>query len=153
MRYILEFIAYTALCIAATAAVGFVCIALTSCSNHNSPTLTPPVSTPYPIPTPIALPGATGPQGATGVVGPIGPPGPSGVNGTVGQPIELCGACEASYPQTFPEYGLCINNNLYGVYSQNGGFLSILPPGAYSSDGINCSCAFTIGADCAVTDE
>jgi hypothetical protein len=40
---------------------------------------------------------------------------------------------------------------MYGVYSDNGGFLSELPPGEYSSDGINASCSFTIGANCSVT--
>jgi hypothetical protein len=55
-----------------------------------------------------------------------------------------------SYPNTFVEYGICLNNQVWGVYSANGGFLALLPPGAYSSDGINSSCNFTILANCVV---
>jgi hypothetical protein len=102
-----------------------------------------------PVPGPSGAPGISpspipGPQGAAG------PKGDPGVNATPTTPIQLCGACHGAYPNVFPESGLCINNQLYGVYSANGGFLSLLPPGTYSSDGINCSCTFTIQANCVV---
>ena len=80
-----------------------------------------------------------------------------GINGADGSPgtvitvVQLCPAnYVATYPTIFPESALCIGNKLYGVYSANGGFLAELPSGVYSSNGINASCTFTIGNDCAV---
>lgn len=55
-----------------------------------------------------------------------------------------------SYPQTFSEIGFCINNQLYAVYSANDGFLTLVPPGTYSSNGINSSCTFNVGLNCEV---
>ena len=95
--------------------------------------------------------GAQGPAGQPGLTGAQGPTGPTGPTGTIGSPIQLCSACVPSYPNVFPESVVCINNNLYGVYSANDGFLSILPPGAYSSDGINCTCTVTIEPNCIVS--
>ncbi len=44
-------------------------------------------------------------------------------------PVQLCDASfVATYPSTFPEYALCIDNHLYVVFSDNGGFLTMLPP-------------------------
>ena len=122
---------------------------------------------------------ACGPQGPQGPAGPAGPPGPAGApgigcnvsqvpnpnglliscgdgsqdflaSGTTVTPVQLCPGFTPSYPSVFPEYGLCINNNFYGVYSANDGFWSLLPPGTYSSDGINASCTLVIGANCTV---
>jgi hypothetical protein len=56
-----------------------------------------------------------------------------------------------SYPQTFNEIGFCINSQLYAVYSANSGFLTLVPPGTYSSDGINSSCTFVVGQNCEVS--
>lgn len=101
-----------------------------------------------------------GKDGAS-VVGPTGPVGPAGSTGAIGQtgvpgtavtPVELCPASFVpSYPSTFPEYALCIGNSLYGVYSANGGFLALLPPGTYSSVGINATCTVVVGANCHVS--
>ncbi len=63
--------------------------------------------------------------------------------------VQLCPGT-TTYPSVFVEYALCINNQLYGVYSVNGGFLSLLPPGTYSSNAIGSSCSLTIAADCKV---
>lgn len=107
------------------------------------------------------LPGITGPQGAAGANGANGQngtngkdgkdgaPGAAGSPGTVVLPIKLCN--ESPTYGTFPEFAFCINNKLYGVYSANGGFMAELPPGGYSSQGINSACSFTVGANCAVT--
>jgi hypothetical protein len=65
--------------------------------------------------------------------------------------VQLCQSCVPVYPSTFAEVAFCIGGNLYGTYSANDGFSAELPPGAYSSDGINCSCSFVIGPNCAVT--
>ena len=94
--------------------------------------------------------GVAGATGATGAQGVAGATGVAGTNGTTITPVQLCQACQSVYPTTFPESALCINNRLYGVYSVNDGFLALLPDGAYSSDGINCSCNFTIKG-CTIT--
>lgn len=130
---------------------------------------------PTPIPTPLVVVGPQGPTGQNGVT-PIVTMSIAtldqcsnggtiltvnsqdtivcnGVNGTNTTPItivQLCQSCTPSYPSVFPEVVLCINGGLTGVYSQNGGFLSDLPNGAYTSDGINCSCNFTI-TGCSIT--
>lgn len=85
----------------------------------------------------LALAACAGPKGAPGI------PGINGRDGTVINLVKLCPDMSA-YPNTFPEYAMCIDNKLYGVYSANGGFLTYLPDGQYSSNGINSSCTFTI---------
>lgn len=128
---------------------------------------------------PIGLPGASGPQGNPGsspviTTQPAGnqaclnggllilsngtPIGVvcNGQNGAAGQnltPITIVQFCAATttYPSTFSEIGYCIGGQLYGVYSQNDGFESYLPPGTYSSNGINSSCTFTIGQNCSIS--
>ncbi len=110
------------------------------------------------------LNGPQGPTGASGATGDIGPQGTAGINGTNGlvgipgtiiTPIQLCDSSFVPmYPSSFPEYALCISNNgvssLYGVYSANGGFLAELPPGQYTSNGVNASCTFTIDVNCVI---
>ena len=94
--------------------------------------------------------GVEGPRGFNGADGATGP---AGADATPVVPQQLCApSFVPSYPNTFPEYALCIQNKLYGVYSSNGGFLAELPIGVYSSDGINASCTFTIKANCVVQD-
>lgn len=89
-------------------------------------------------------------NGTPGSNGTNGTDGTNGTAGTVVTPMQFCSGFTQSYPNTFAESGLCINNELYGVYSANSGFLALLPPGTYSSDGINSSCTFTIGNNCSV---
>lgn len=98
--------------------------------------------------------GIRGPIGATGssgqsIVGPQGPAGQNGSNGLDSTPIAVVNLCtEApSYPGVFVEVALLINNRLYAVYSQNGGFMTYLPPGNYSSNGIGSACNFTVNTD------
>ena len=93
--------------------------------------------------------GATGATGGQGLQGATGGTGQSGISVT---PIELCTTCKPVYPSVFAEYALCLQGQLYGVYSQNDGFLALLPPGEYASDGINCTCTLTVGVNCAVTE-
>lgn len=88
-------------------------------------------------------PNLRGPQGPQGVAGPTGPA--SGFTGTV----QLCPG-EPTYPSVFPEQALCINNELYGVYSINDGVLVKLPPGRYSSNSVGSRCSFTILGNCVV---
>lgn len=94
------------------------------------------------------IPGVNGSNGQDGAQGPQGLPGAPGSTITE---VQLCGGCQAAYPSVFPEIGLCIDNKLYGVYSANGGFMVELPPGTYSSNGINCSCTLTVASGCIVS--
>ena len=77
--------------------------------------------------------------------------GLNGTNGTVIQPTQFCPNV-TSYSSTFSEVGFCIDGNLYAVYSANDGFLSLIPPGTYSSNGINSSCTFTVQPNCVIVD-
>lgn len=79
----------------------------------------------------------------------VGATGAAGLNGTIITPVKFCSQ-SPSYPTTFPEYGLCINNNLYAVYSANDGFLTLIPPGVYSSNAIGSACSFTVLANCKI---
>lgn len=114
------------------------------------------------IPGPQGPAGPQGPQGQkgdaglggiNGLQGQIGPQGIAGVPGSPGTVVTFVKFClqTLSYPSTFPEYGLCLNGELFAVYSQNGGFGVKVPPGSYYSNGINSSCNFTVGANCAVS--
>lgn len=67
------------------------------------------------------------------------------------QVVQFCAGANTAYPGTFAEVGFCINNNLYAVYSANDGFLTLVPPGTYSSNGINASCTFTVLPNCVVS--
>lgn len=113
--------------------------------------------------------GDTGERGVPGqtVVGPQGPAGSNGSNGTNGTdglpgapgspgldatPVTVVNLCpgSTSYPGVFIEIALCINNRLQAVYSVNGGFLTYLPPGNYSSNAVGSSCNFTVVSGCDV---
>lgn len=97
--------------------------------------------------------GDTGNQGASGEAGIAGTNGANGLDGAPGTAVNFIQLCPGTpvYPSTFIEYGVCVNNQLYAVYSSNGGFLALLPPGAYSSNAIGSTCNFNVGANCAVS--
>lgn len=99
------------------------------------------------------LQGPAGKDGKNGVDGRDGSNGQNGSNGTVVTPIQLCNPnFVPTYPSVFPEFAICLGNQLYGVYSTNGGFLAVLPPGQYNSNGINASCTFRVSANCIIQD-
>jgi hypothetical protein len=75
--------------------------------------------------------------------------GPTGADGTTITIVQLCPG-HTTYPSTFLEVAMCINNKLYGVYSANGGFMTELPPGNYSSNAIGSACNLTVLANCMV---
>lgn len=95
-------------------------------------------------------PGATGPVGPKGDQGDTGPDGRPGADGTLVTLIKFCPNAVASYPLVFPEYGICVNNQIYAVYSGNDGFLTIIPPGRYSSNAIGSACNFTVASNCVI---
>ena len=78
--------------------------------------------------------------------------GSNGSNGVDLTPISKVQFCTSTtvYPTTFSEVGFCIGGKLWGVYSTNGGFLTDVADGTWSSDGINSSCSFTVSG-CTVT--
>lgn len=76
--------------------------------------------------------------------------GTNGTPGTVVTPLQFCPGTP-TYPSKFIEVGFIINGNVYAVYSQNGGFLALIPPGNYTSNGIGSSCNFTLNPDNTVT--
>lgn len=89
--------------------------------------------------------GAQGPKGDTGAQGPQGVPGQSNITSIV----PLCPNTPA-YGQVYTEVALCINNQLYAVYSANGGFLTLLTPGTYSSNAIGSRCNLIVAPNCVV---
>lgn len=92
--------------------------------------------------------GEQGAKGDTGSVGAKGETGPVGADGQIATVVQLCPGY--SNYGVFIEMALCINSKLYGVYSQNGGFLTLLAPGRYSSSGIGSACSFTVNSNCEV---
>lgn len=92
-------------------------------------------------------------RGPVGVVGPKGDTGAQGEAGVDATPVTIVTLCSGvtTYPSTFTEIAFCVGSRLYGTYSQNGSFSTELPPGNYSSNGINSSCTFTIHANCVVS--
>lgn len=111
----------------------------------------------------VSIAGPKGDQGEPGVAGSPGPqgsPGPIGVQGTPGVPgqdasgvtaVPLCTG-QTVYPTSFAEYGLCIGNNLFGIYwDGTNAWLTMLPPGNYTSTSTSVPCTLTIGASCSVT--
>lgn len=98
----------------------------------------------------VLLSACGAPGGPTGAQGSMGSTGPQGPSGTIGTPVQFCPGT-TTYSGEFNEVGFCINGSIYAVYSANDGFLSEVPPGTYTSDGINASCTFTVGPNCEVT--
>lgn len=100
-------------------------------------------------------PGVAGAVGATGPQGPAGQDGSNGrdgANGADGQPARVITLCPGVtvYPSAFVEVALCINNELFGVYSTHGGFLTKFPPGTYSSNTVGTACTLTVQPNCVV---
>ncbi len=102
--------------------------------------------------------GKQGNAGDRGLSGPAGSPGASGPQGLVGAPgqdaslVTLIKLCPGTPSHTvFVEYAVCLQGQLYGVYSANGGFLTLLSPGDYTSAGIGADCSLTVSANCVVS--
>lgn len=95
---------------------------------------------------PPGLDGRNGNDGATGA------PGRDGVDAVPVRVVQLCPGT-TNYPTVFVEIALCIENELWGVYSANGGFLTKLPPGAYQSNAIGSACNLTVLSNCEVNHE
>ncbi len=101
----------------------------------------------------VGIPGPTGSRGTDGLQGETGSTGPQGNPGSDANSVTVVQLCPGvtTYPSVFSEVAFCIQHKLYATYSANGGFSTEIVPGAYSSNGINSSCSFTVGLDCLVT--
>lgn len=95
------------------------------------------------------LRGDVGPKGDVGNTGPQGPVGTPGNNATPVTIVQFCPGVP-SYPSVFIEIGFCLNGQVYGTYSANGGFSTLLPPGAYTSNGIGSRCDFILLLNCVI---
>lgn len=104
--------------------------------------------------------GPQGPQGSIGLPGSVGPMGPSGSTGAPGQnatpvtTVEFCPGQGSTTYGHFPEYGLCIGNNLYGLYwDGKNAFLAEIVPGKYISTSTGLQCTFIVDANCKVSQQ
>ena len=93
--------------------------------------------------------GIDGRNGENGATGPVGTTGPAGADGHIAVVIPLC-AGTPTYASVFVEVALCINQELYAVYSANGGFLTKILPGTYSSNAIGSRCDFKVIQNCQI---
>lgn len=84
--------------------------------------------------------------GCEGKKGDVGAPGS---DANLVTPIQLCPGV-TTYPSAFIEVAVCIDDQLYGVYSSLDGFLTKLPPGAYVSNAIGSNCNFTVLEHCVI---
>ncbi len=96
--------------------------------------------------------GANGTNGTDGVNGATGPQGTPGINPTATYSVQFCSnQGPTSYPNNFPEYGLCISNMLYGVYYDgHNAWLSQIVPGEYMSTATGLQCDFQVLPNCVV---
>ena len=103
------------------------------------------------------VPGVQGPQGDVGPQGPkgdTGAAGPQGIPGTAASyyVVELCPEINGKKSILPADYGICLNGNLYSVWT-NGKetWFTELVPAYYSSKLFYASCSFTVTDHCKVT--
>lgn len=107
-----------------------------------------------------------------------GPSGPTGQNGAPGAngasraidgnlivcgttsiqfdyPVQFCSNYQTTYSNSFPEWGLCIQGQLYAIIDQPNGYdyLALIVPGEYESEATNAVCTFTVKPNCQVIDD
>ena len=86
--------------------------------------------------------GTNGSNGSNGAQGIQGTPGQNAIPDTA---VKFCPSIPDVYPNSFPEYGVCISNNIYAVYwSGSTAFLTKLTPGVYSTTSNEVNCNFTV---------
>lgn len=98
--------------------------------------------------------GTNGTNGIDGTNGTNGVDGTNGTDGTIVTPIQFCSQYGATvYPSNFPEYGICINGNIYAVYwdqaNMNAWFAEIVP-GLYMSTATGLMCDFVVAPNCVI---
>lgn len=96
--------------------------------------------------------GNTGANGATGATGVNGTNGTNGTNGADATPVTVVNLCPGvSNYGVFVETAICLNGNLYAVYSIPNAFMTLIAPGNYTSAGIGSACNLTVSPGCIVT--
>jgi hypothetical protein len=90
-----------------------------------------------------------------GSQGPQGPQGPQGSQGATGNAniatVQFCQNYTSN--SSYPEYGFCINGNLYATFwDGKNAWTALITPGYYMSTATNASCNFTVGPNCLITD-
>jgi len=65
--------------------------------------------------------------------------------------VKFCANQTVSYPNSFPEWGLCLQNQLYAVFfdGQNAWWAQI-PAGNYRTTSTGLICNFTVKENCVV---
>lgn len=93
-----------------------------------------------------------GHQGSVGANGAQGIQGNTGAQGPAPTMIQFCPGFTPTYPSVFPEVALCVNGSLYAILdpSNSVDYLTLIPPGAYSSTATGASCSFTVLANCQI---
>lgn len=98
--------------------------------------------------------GANGTNGSDGAPGADGANGVNGTNGADANPVTTVQFCPGptTYPSSFPEQALCLQNELYAVMWMGGqAWLSKVVPGHYATTSTGPVCSFTVSANCQVT--
>lgn len=66
--------------------------------------------------------------------------------------VQFCSNYNTTYPTSFPEFGICLNNLLYGVYwDGHNAWLAEIVPGYYLSTSTSAPCNFHVLTNCGVT--
>lgn len=75
----------------------------------------------------------------------------NGVDAAQVSMVQLC-AGSTTYPTSFPEFGTCVNDQLYGVYwDGHNAWQALIAPGTWNSTSSSVPCSFTVGPNCQVT--
>lgn len=75
----------------------------------------------------------------------------NGQNAVPVTPVQLCSGV-TTYPNSFPEFGFCINNTLFGTYwDGHNAWTAEIAPGHWSSTSSSVSCNFTVTSGCNVS--
>lgn len=91
-------------------------------------------------------------NGVAGTNGHDGAAGAAGRDATPVTAVQFCSNYTTTYPVSFPEFGLCVNNNIYGVYwDGENSWLSQIPAGLYMSTATGAPCTFTVAANCHIS--
>lgn len=87
--------------------------------------------------------GSNGLQGVQGV---------AGQNATPVSVVQFCSGYTTTYPGSFPEQAICVDNELLAVYwDGSNAWLAEIVPGYYASTSTSAPCNFTVEANCVIS--
>lgn len=91
-------------------------------------------------------------NGVPGQVGATGSQGTPGVNASSVTAVQFCPNVTTTYPSSFPEFGLCLQGSIYGVYwNGTDTWLAEIVPGDYTSTSSTSPCNFTVTTNCGIS--